>query len=186
MATKRQKQPKRFLKEVILVICEGNTESAYIDFLRKSYHSPIRIISQVEGQKISQKLIDKHEESLKIDKCDKVTTFLMYDMDVEAVNQRINQCKATFLLSNPCFEFWLLLHHSKVTTPLDTDAVIRKLKASDSVWQQYTKGTLTFSQQNYLWQNKDKAISHAKDLSLYSHPSSSVYLLLERLEKTIK
>ena len=41
-------------------------------------------------------------------------------------------------------------------------------------------------QQSFLWQNRDKAILRAKTLQLFAHPSSSIYLLLDRLEKTIQ
>lgn len=80
MATKRLQQPQRSSKEAFLVICEGETERNYIDFLRNSYHSPIRIVSSVAGQQVTQQLINKHVEQLKLGKYDKITSFLMYDM----------------------------------------------------------------------------------------------------------
>ena len=120
-----------------------------------------------------------------MDKYDKVTSFLMYDMDVNEVNQRFNQCKATLLLSNPCIEFWFLLHETDCSMPLSSDAVIRELKNSDAIWKHYTKGTLTFPQQSFLWHNRDKAIVRAKALKPYAHPSSSLYLLLEQLDNTL-
>ena len=88
MATKRLQQPQRSSKETFLVICEGETERNYVDFLRNSYHSPIRIVSRVAGQQVTQQLINKHVEQLKLGKYDKITSFLMYDMDVEEVNRR--------------------------------------------------------------------------------------------------
>lgn len=186
MATKRIKQPRRSLKEAFLVICEGETERNYVDFLRNNYHSPIRIVSKVAGQEVSQKLINKYVDILKMDKYDKVTSFLMYDMDVEEVNQRFSQCKATLLLSNPCIEFWFLLHNTDCTMPLSSEAMIRELKNADAIWKQYVKGGLSFPQQSFLWQNRDKAILRAKVLKPFAHPSSSIYLLLERLENTLK
>ena len=110
----------------------------------------------------------------------------MYDMDVEEVNQRFSQCKATLLLSNPCIEFWFLLHNTDCTMPLSSEAMIRELKNADAIWKQYVKGGLSFPQQSFLWQNRDKAILRAKVLKPFAHPSSSIYLLLERLENTLK
>lgn len=185
MATKRIKQPRRSLKEAFLVICEGETERNYVDFLRNTFHSPIRVVSKVAGQQVSQQLINKYVDQLKMDKYDKVTSFLMYDMDVNEVNQRFNQCKAILLLSNPCIEFWFLLHETDCSMPLSSDAVIRELRNSDAIWKQYTKGTLTFPQQSFLWHNRDKAIVRAKALKPFAHPSSSLYLLLEQLDNTL-
>ena len=186
MATKRLKQPQRSLKEAFLIICEGDTERNYVDFLRNCYHSPIRVVSKIAGQQVSQKLIKKHVDHLKMDKYDTVTTFLMYDMDVEEVNQRFTQCEATLLVSNPCVEFWFLLHNTECANPLSSEATIRELKKSNTIWKQYEKGVLTFPQQSFLWQNRDKAILRAKTLQLFAHPSSSIYFLLDRLENTIQ
>ena len=124
MATKRLQQPQRSLKEAFLVICEGETERNYVDFLRISYHSPIRIVSKVSGQSVSQQLINKHVEQLKLGKYDKITSFLMYDMDVEEVNRRFGQCKAILLLSNPCVEQWFLLHAADNKEPMSSEAII--------------------------------------------------------------
>ena len=153
MATKRLQQPQRSLKEAFLVICEGETERNYVDFLRISYHSPIRIISKVSGQNVSQQLINKHVEQLK---------------------------------SNPCVEQWFLLHAADNKEPMSSEAVIAALKSTDPIWKQYKKGTLTFPQQNFLWQNRGQAIFRAKALESMANPSSSVYILLEKLEESFQ
>ncbi len=186
MATKRLQQPQRSLKEAFLVICEGETERNYVDFLRICYHSPIRIVSRVAGQNVSQQLINRHVEQLKLGKYDKITSFLMYDMDVEEVNHRFSKCKAILLLSNPCVEQWFLLHAADGKEPMSSEAVITALKSSDPVWKQYKKGTLTFPQQSFLWQNRGKAIVRAKVMEPLANPSSSVYILLEKLEESLQ
>ena len=186
MATKRLQQPRRSSKEAFLVICEGETERNYVDFLRNTYHSPIRIVSRVTGQNVSQQLINKHVEQLKVGKYDKITSFLMYDMDVEEVNRRFGQCKAILLLSNPCVEQWFLLHAVDNKEPMSSEAVISALKNIDPIWKQYKKGALTFPQQSFLWQNRGQAIIRAKVLEPLANPSSSVYILLEKLEESLQ
>lgn len=52
------------------------------------YKSPVRIVSHIEGTKITQSLVEKRARELKISPFDKVDTFLMYDMDVAAVNKK--------------------------------------------------------------------------------------------------
>ena len=64
------------MKPVFLVFCEGETEENYVDFIRQQYKSPIKIISKTEGGHISQHLIQRRQNELKISKTDKISTFL--------------------------------------------------------------------------------------------------------------
>lgn len=128
MASKREKAPYKRMRKIALVICEGETEVEYLNLIRKWYKSPVRIVSHIEGNRITQPLIDKHARELKISPFDKVDTFLMYDMDVPAINDKLMACKAELLLSNPCFEVWLLLHVKDQTSALSSTAVIKELK----------------------------------------------------------
>ena len=82
------------MKPVFLVFCEGETEENYIDLLRRLYKSPIKIVAKTEGNQISSKLIRQRQQELKISKSEKITTFLMYDLDIKAVNKKLESCKA--------------------------------------------------------------------------------------------
>ena len=134
MASKREKAPIKRMRRIILVICEGETEVGYINLVKKWYKSPVRIVSHIEGTKITQSLVEKRARELKISPFDKVDTFLMYDMDVAAVNKKVMACKAEPLLSNPCFEIWLLLHAKDQKSALCSDAVLKELKKSTTGW----------------------------------------------------
>lgn len=94
MVSKREKAPDKRMRRIALVICEGETEENYLNLIRKWYKSPVRIVSRVEGTRNTQALVDKHERGLKISAKDKVDTFLMYDMDVSAINKKQMTCKA--------------------------------------------------------------------------------------------
>lgn len=113
------------MRRIVLVICEGETEENYINLMKKWYKFPVRIVSRIEGTKITQALVDKHERGLKISAKDKVDTFLMYDMDVPAINDKLMVCKAELLLSNPCFEIWLLLHAKEQKSALSSELYSR-------------------------------------------------------------
>ena len=128
MASKREPSPSLRMRKIALVICEGETEVCYINLLKSWYKSPIRIISHIEGTKITPSLVEKRTKELKISQWDKVHTFLMYDMDVQAINEKLSKCKAEMLLSNPCFEIWLLLHAKDQKAAIETDALIKELK----------------------------------------------------------
>ena len=49
MAKQRLESPRRKMKPVFLVFCEGETEETYLDHLKQAYRSPIKIIPKVEG-----------------------------------------------------------------------------------------------------------------------------------------
>ena len=46
MAKQRTASPSRTMKPVFLMFCEGETEEAYLDYLKQAYRSPIRIGGQ--------------------------------------------------------------------------------------------------------------------------------------------
>ena len=184
MPSKREKTPSKRMRRIAVVICEGVTEEKYINLLKKWYRSPIRIISHIEGTKITQSLVDNRTKELKISQWDKVDTFLMYDMDVPAINEKLLSCKVNFLLSNPCFELWLLLHSKDQKVCIDTDSVIKELKKI-ALWGNYTKSTFSDTQQAFLKKNMDVAIGRSKNLVEFQNPSTCVYKLIEILKDSI-
>ena len=183
MACRREKTPNKRMRKIALVICEGETEVGYLNLIKKWYKSPVRIVSHIEGTRITQSLVDKHTRELKISVFDKVDTFLMYDMDVPAINTKLMACKAKLLLSNPCFEIWLLLHAKDQRAVLSSDAVLKELKKSASVWHNYNKALYTDTQKAFLREHLGEAISRAKTLKEFQNPSSQIYKLLEILDE---
>lgn len=182
MASKREKAPGKRMRKIALVICEGETEVGYLNLIKKWYKSPVRIVSHIEGSRITQALIDKHARELKISALDKVDTFLMYDMDVPAINEKLMVCKAELLLSNPCFEIWLLLHVKDQKSALSSSAVLKELKSSTPVWNNYSKAIYTDTQKAFLRDHLDEAVCRARVLKDFHNPSSRIFKLLEILE----
>lgn len=186
MASRREPSPSMRMRKIALVICEGETEACYINVLKTWYKSPIRIVSHVEGTKITKSLVEKRRNELKISRGDKVNTFLMYDMDVQTINDKLLKCKAEMLLSNPCFEIWLLLHVKDQKSSISSDAVINELKRSVHVWKSYSKSTFTETQKAFLNLNTEVAIARAKELPEFENPSTGVYKLIEMLKKDVR
>ncbi len=182
MSSKREPSPSMRMRKIALVICEGETEERYINLLKKWYKSPIRIVSHIEGTKITQSLVDNRTRELKLSRWDKVNTFLMYDMDVPSINEKLLACKAEKLLSNPCFEIWLLLHAKDQKSPITTDALIKELKKSATVWKNYSKSDFTNTQEDFLKSNTDTATARAKNLTELHNPSTSIYKLVNLLK----
>lgn len=186
MASKREPSPSLRMRKIALVICAGETEVCYINLLKSRYKSPNRIISHIEGTKIKPSLVEKRTKELKISQWDKVHTFLMYDMDVQAINEKLHRCKAEMLLSNPCFEIWLLLHAKDQKAAIETDALIKELKKSAPVWKNYSKSAFTDTQKSFLNDNTDLAVSRAKKLREFLNPSTGIYKLIEMLKEDIR
>jgi hypothetical protein len=110
----------------------------------------------------------------------------MYDMDVQAINEKLRKCKAEMLLSNPCFEIWLLLHAKDQKSAIETDALIKELKKSAPVWKNYSKSAFTDTQKAFLNDNTDVAVARAKDLCEFQNPSTGIYKLIDLLQKNAK
>ena len=179
MASKREPSPSMRMRKIALVICEGETEVCYINLLKTWYKSPVRIVSHIEGTKITPSLVEKRTK-------DKAHTFLMYDMDVQAINEKLLKCKAEMLLSNPCFEIWLLLHAKDQKAAIETDALIKELKKSAPVWKNYSKSAFTDTQKAFLNDNTYLAVVRAKGLKEFQNPSTGIYRLIELLKENNK
>lgn len=87
------------------------------------------------------------------------------------------------LLSNPCFEIWLLLHAKDPKTAIETDAVIKELKKSAPVWKNYSKSAFTDTQKSFLNDNTYVAVARAKKLHEFHNPSTGIYKLIEMLKE---
>lgn len=186
MAKGRSKNVSRKMKSVFLVFCEGETEENYLDFIRRQYKSPIKIVPKTEGNRISQQLICKRQGELKISKNEQISTFLMYDLDVAPVVEKLKSCKATWICSNPCIELWFLLHLKAQTAELTTDNCMHVLQKTHADWKNYEKPFITEMQKKLLWENKAIATERAKALKEAANPSSSIYKLLEAIEHHLK
>lgn len=103
-------------------------------------------------------------------------------MDVPTINEKLQKCKAEMLLSNPCFEIWLLLHSKDQKTAINTDTVVKELRKSAPVWKNYSKSAFTDTQKSFLNNNTDVAVARAKALHEFQNPSTGIYKLLEMLK----
>lgn len=180
---RRNSAPSRKMKEIFLIFCEGKTEEIYVNMLRQQYRSPIKIVTLKEGQHITQQVINSHKKNLQIGPSDRITTFLMYDLDVPELLPRLQSCEATMLLSNPAFELWILLHMTDQHSALSTEEVIAKLVSSFPEWKNYKKATFTKEQADILWKNRHQAVHRAIALQDTKNPSSQIYLLIQCLER---
>ena len=74
----------------------------------------------------------------------------------------------------------MLLHYTEQKSELKSDECVAKLIGFE---KQYKKGALTDELKRHLVENKNTAIERAKSLVAYGNPSTTVYKLIEDLDK---
>ncbi len=160
------------------VFCEGDTEVAYVEMLRAHYRLPIHIIPKRTLLNVTPALVSRCKANYIETNSDK--TFLMYDLDVPSVLDRLRRIHGAILLcSNPCVELWLLLHYAEQRAQISSADCVGKLSRHI---RQYKKGKLSAADKDYLMQNVQAACRRAKQLTPYANPSTTVSELIEELE----
>ena len=168
------------MKPNFFVFCEGETEIAYVKFLRSLYRAPIQVIPKKGKSNISEDFIIKSKNEYVQTEQDKV--FLMYDLDIDGMLEKLQKIpNAELLVSNPCVELWFLLHYQEQKTEISSDKCIKKLQ---KVSKEYKKGTLSEEDKEVFAKNKKLAVERAKALDVFSNPSTTIYRLLDLLKNS--
>ena len=165
------------MKPNFFVFCEGETEIAYVKFLRSLYRAPIQVIPKKGKSNISEDFIERSKNEYVRTGQDKV--FLMYDLDVDGMLEHLQKIpNAELLVSNPCIELWFLLHYQEQKLEISSDKCVQKYQ---KVSKEYKKGALSEEEKKVLAENRDLAVERAKKLAEYQNPSTMVFRLLEKL-----
>jgi len=198
---------RRRIKPKVFIICNGiETEYNYFSGLR-SYlgregnylmdvkivkGDPIRVIKQILKGKLALKHFDKEIDEV----------FIVFDIDdfytqnTEFLIENIkNAIKAgiNVIFSNPCFEYWLLLHLKETYSTLDAKKTIKLLENEyKKVFSTKYKKNLKEIYLKFL-PYEDLAIARCKrfssvDLDIESsikiNPSTRVHTLIKLLKNT--
>ena len=181
MGRERKSNPRK-MKPQFLVLCEGETEEAYINFLKQRYRLPIKIIPKIVGSSLYPKKIEQYKIELTSNPSE-VKTFFMYDGDVPEVLESLKKCDGLMLISKPCVEIWFIAHYKKTPeTALASDTCVKQL-CSIPGWEQYKKAVLTIKQQDSLWDNRMTAVENMKDKTETNKTYSTVYQFINILEE---
>lgn len=113
------------------VFCEGKTEAAYVDLLRRSFRVPVEIIKD-----------------------------------------------AILLLSNPCIEYWFVLHYKDTNKELSSAECLALFRSIDA---DYSKGTFSTAMKKILIDSIEDAANRAKAKDAFSNPSSTIHLLTDEI-----
>lgn len=165
------------MNRTIFVFCEGKTEAAYIDLLRRCFRVPVEIIARVSDSNISQPYIERCKRERFTTDQDK--TFLMFDLDVAGMRERLSRIKdVTLLLSNPCVEYWFLLHYNDVCRELSSSECLNLLK---KIVPDYTKGSFSSEMKEVLIKDIASATLRAKNKVAFENPSSTIHLFTDEI-----
>ncbi|MCX7045621.1 MAG: RloB family protein [Candidatus Sumerlaeota bacterium] len=145
-------------RKTFLILTEGEkTEPNYFDELRRRFHLrtvDVKIVHPKGTDPITllNRAIEMRDTQLKLSR--KSNRYAPYDevwvlFDLEKIHdarraiarqaeQRRKHSEIKFAISDPSFEFWLLIHYQRTMAPfVSSDDVIRKLK---HFWSGYKKG----------------------------------------------
>lgn len=181
MRERRFKKARRSHK-VFLVICEGETEAAYVETLKQHYRLPITIKTRISGNTINSRIVREYIKELGIGNDDECRVFYIYDADVECIADRLRSMTGNLVLSNPCIELWFILHSLDYKRSESSQSVVKHLCACHPVWKSYGKGTLTTEQKKHLLSSLNEALTRAGTLRWPENPSSNMHVFIDALE----
>lgn len=200
-ANKKQRgKYTRKRKSIILIATEGKnkTEKTYFREFNESI-KPFNIIfadgNNTDPVKIvNDAILTAHNKGIEVDNGDYI--FAVFDTDFNKIDQIIEARKlaskngVSIILSNPCFEVWLLLHFRYSTRGYNSNAEV--LNELCNRWSGYQKNITTY--QN-LQDRCDVAVKNAERLKRfhidtngcnqieYCNPSTDVYEIVAKLIK---
>lgn len=177
MKDKRRSKGKS-IRPTFFVFCEGQTEEAYVKYLRSKYRLPIDIDPNVAGLGITNDHIARYKKDKITDSKDK--NYLMYDLDRADILERLETIKdATILSSNPCIEIWFLLHYINQKAEINSADCC---KALANHIPKYKKGAICKELQAKLETAGLDARKRAAKLNNRGNPSTEIPLLIKDLE----
>lgn len=164
-------------KPLIYVFCEGESEQAYTDFLKKTF-SNVAVIKRPSATGLFEEARDRFNKDPKFRNSAEETDEVWFFFDVETndINkwdQRMEivktlrklrkkqRIRVRLLMTTGCIEYWLMLHFKMYAPPLqsvaDKERVIAELKTKEPM---YTKGD--YDSTARIARNYPEAVVHAE------------------------
>ncbi|HED6851738.1 TPA: RloB domain-containing protein [Campylobacter coli] len=182
----RDRKARRKENEVILIVCEG--KKTEVDYLRQ-----LKDYLKLNNVRIDI-FSSKNPSPLKVVKFAKEKSeeyfynkiYCVFDkdthLDFNEAKQKCEQCNFEAIISNPCFEFWILLHFEYTTKPFGTNSPCKELIDNDL--KKYIKDyTKNYNFANIIKQNLDIAIANAQKVNKEAENNNctSSYTFMDKL-----
>lgn len=174
-------RPTRRRKPYIVVFCEGESEQAYTDFLKKEFKD-VASIKRPSATGLFEEADGKFKKDKAYRDYAEVTDEIWFFFDVETkdiglwnarmkIIKRLRALrkkpgiKVRLLMTTGCIEYWLMLHYEMYTPPIQTVAekqrVIERLLSKEPNYQKGDTAATARIAQNY-----PKAVIHSKQTVL--------------------
>ncbi|MDO4260247.1 MAG: RloB family protein [Actinomycetaceae bacterium] len=113
----RRPSGTRAPKPLVIVIVEGKTEEEYITLLKREYSDPLALLIKNQRNKTSLRNLLTSAKTQERENRDCTAVWIICDTDENATHKRelekwLQEDRHHCCLSNPCFEYWLLLHYT--------------------------------------------------------------------------
>lgn len=175
-STRRKVHKKRPVKAYFVVFCEGESEEAYVHFLNNEFKD----VASFDAYIVSNFFEDSYNKIIKDgvlkNKITEATEiWFFFDTELKDKNnwkhafefiqkiRRHTKKPTRLLMTTGCVEYWLLLHFTKTSPVIQTEAekkrIMNTLKAEESTYEKGHKKATAKIAQNYL-----KAMVHAKEI----------------------
>jgi len=196
----RRRPPTKRGRAIILIVCEGvETEYRYFEAMRKREGLlSVSIVVVPSGRQaerlVQQALTLRRKQSQEPDALPYDEVWCVFDReaanepaDFLAAIHRANREQLVLAVSNPCFEYWYLLHYRETNAPFgDADEVYEALRRNDCM-PDYQKNLDVFDR---LLERRAQALERAERLyerhpdrehDRFPNPSTLVQRLVRRL-----
>jgi hypothetical protein len=201
MGRRRFKPPvcNRDYKTLFIIAVEGDvTEKRYFEFLSNHLDSAVAEIKVIppKSRSAPQHVLHRLKQYTQKTLPNTYQCWMVVDRDqwnadlLQRVYQQCLENRFGFCISNPAFEFWLLLHFEKgkgITTANDC-----KQRLQNQRYLPNFNKNITQLHWNVLFSKIQTAVKHAKELDkpqyhdwLYNHCGSTVYKLVQELLERI-
>lgn len=179
----------------ILIVCEGRvTEPEYINLIRiKEKINLVQIIIDHEGG-TPKTLVDRAVSEKRLNKSafgkdDEI--WCVFDIDEHPLITEAKQKAAAngikLAISNPCFEFWLLLHFVYHSAPISRHDARRECETRMDGYQKHIPGDTLFPLLATAFENAQRLAKWQESRqTVGENPSTDVYKLIERLRASSK
>lgn len=162
-------RPVKRSKPYIVVFCEGESEQAYTDFLKKQFRD-VASIKRPSATGLFEEADSKFKKDKKYRENAEVTDEIWFFFDVETKNitdwdarlriiKRLRSLRkkpgirVRLLMTTGCIEYWLMLHYEMYTPPIQTvaekRAVMERLLMKEPNYQKGNASITSKIAQNY-------------------------------------
>lgn len=173
-----------------LIVCEGRvTEPEYINLIRiKEKINLVRIIIDNQGGTpktlVDRAVAEKRRNRSEFGKQDEI--WCVFDIDehplIAEARQKADANGIKIAISNPSFEFWLLLHFVYHSAAISRQEARRQCEARMNGYEKHIPGEALFPLLGTALENAQRLAKwHDTRGTVGENPSTDVYKLIERL-----